>query len=315
MTDNYCVIIAGDAQTTLERNVYRMEGAVQGALNAGCTLQGGASFTNWKLQNGNNMFGFTQAVTCKSPCAQVMKVDANGNTVIINSSSDILSEASSNFKKLAINFADASAKFESGFTDYAPDQKEDIKFASGVKAIPGLYKGYLLGGTNLSDDLYMFVSTKVIGLSPNANYSLAINKVTIATNVPKGQAGVGGRPGEDVWIKVGAYNEHPEEVLRESNYVTTNFDHGNQSNDGHNAFVIGNFAKQSEDKSKNYELKDLISHKHLDVVSNSHGEMWLIFGTDSGFEARTDAYFISADVNLVLKQGADGVANADHIEL
>jgi hypothetical protein len=184
----------------------------------------------------------------------------------------------------------------------------DIKFISSQKSIPGLdEEGYFLGGTNLSDDLYMFLTTKIGDLAPNTKYVLSCFSLTIATNVPKGLAGVGGKPGESVWIKLGAYNLHPEEILKSPNYISTNFDHGNQSNDGNNAFVMGNFAKQSDDKSNNYELKELSSSKHLEAQTNEVGEMWLIFGTDSGFEARTEAYFISADIDLTLKLGYESL--------
>lgn len=71
MVLNYCIIIGGDSQNTLQNNVFGMNGAVQQALNQGCVLQGGVSISTWKLGNGQNMFGFVQAVLCNVPCAQV----------------------------------------------------------------------------------------------------------------------------------------------------------------------------------------------------------------------------------------------------
>lgn len=72
-----------------------------------------------------------------------------------------------------------------------------IQFTSVQKAIPNLNKyGYLLGGANRSDDLFMYITTKISGLNPHAKYSLSVSSLSIATNVPKGLTGVGGRPGE-----------------------------------------------------------------------------------------------------------------------
>jgi hypothetical protein len=34
--------------------------------------------------------------------------------------------------------------------------------------------------------------------------------------------------------------------------------------------------------------------------------MWLIFGVDSGFEARTDAFFIEADMSLTPASNVSG---------
>lgn len=100
MGQNYCVILEGDAKNILQDNVYIMNSAVQSALNAGCSLQGGVSTTTWKLANGQNMFGFVQAALCNAPCAQVIETTTKkGNSEIqhiISNSGDIHIDSSCN---------------------------------------------------------------------------------------------------------------------------------------------------------------------------------------------------------------------------
>ena len=169
----------------------------------------------------------------------------------------------------------------------------------------------MLAGTNVSDDLFMFITTKLGGLEPNTKYNFSVDNLTIATNVPKHLSGIGGAPGESVFIKAGSYKSHPERVLQE-NYITTKFDHGRQSQDGVNAIKLGDFAKENDgDHSHSYKIKTLTSQKHIVAESNEKGEMWLFFATDSGFEGRSEPYFISADISLE-SIGMGGILNPDN---
>ncbi len=59
-----------------------------------------------------------------------------------------------------------------------------------------------LGGDNRSDDLFMFYKAHVGGLLPGASYFVRF-EVEVATNVPMGCVGIGGAPGESVWVKAG----------------------------------------------------------------------------------------------------------------
>ena len=65
-----------------------------------------------------------------------------------------------------------------------------------------------------------------------------------ATNAPSGCVGVGGAPGENVWIKAGATDIEPESVL-DSSLPVVNIDKGNRSTSGENAFVLGDVASST----------------------------------------------------------------------
>ena len=54
----------------------------------------------------------------------------------------------------------------------------------------------------------MFFKGPVGGLSPGASYGVSVS-VEVATDTPAGCVGVGGAPGESVWIKPGAIAVEP----------------------------------------------------------------------------------------------------------
>lgn len=145
-----------------------------------------------------------------------------------------------------------------------------------------------ISGKNMSDDLFMFMKKKVSGLVPNTTYSVWFN-VTFASNVPDNMAGVGGSPGESVYIKAGATSVEP--MLEEDNmgYYRMNIDKGNQSTGGSDMIVLGDFSNDTD--MEEYTLKTVGNTEGFAVTSNENGEAWLIVGTESGFEATTTIYY------------------------
>ncbi|KUO64157.1 MAG: hypothetical protein ACYCZ2_06870 [Lutibacter sp.] len=117
----------------------------------------------------------------------------------------------------------------------------------------------------------------------------------IATNVASGAFGVGGSPGEGVYIKAGAATNEPLKILDSSNDYRMNIDKGNQLQDGADMKLIGNFANGTEFFV--YKFKVLRTTSPIRVISNSNGELWTIVGTDSAFEATTTIYYNSIKVN------------------
>lgn len=151
-------------------------------------------------------------------------------------------------------------------------------------------------GKNLSDDLFMFIKKKVDGLQPGTKYYVSF-EIEIASNAASGLFGVGGAPGESVYIKAGASTHEPMKVLDESdNYFRMNIDKGNQSQGGADMKVIGDFANGTDESV--YTLKQLDSDSPIEVRSNESGELWLIIGTDSGFESTTTIYYNRINVTV-----------------
>ncbi len=168
-------------------------------------------------------------------------------------------------------------------------------------------KALMLTGQNSSDDLFMYVKkqlTTADGITPDTEYFVRFT-VEFATDAPAGVMGIGGPPGEAVWIKVGAAPMEPVPVAQTDsphpNFVA-NVDKGSQNDDGEHAVRIGDAAKVNNDEFYVYELKTLNnSDRPLEVTSDENGSLWIFVGTDSGFEGRTTLYYTNISVELALK--------------
>ena len=199
------------------------------------------------------------------------------------------------------DFRDGRQGFTAGFADYPPAHAEIYELTSDYRALPAPlepHSALFLSGVNRSDDLFMFFKGPIGGLRPGALYRATVG-VEIATDTPAGCAGVGGAPGESVWIKAGVTAVEPRPV-REGDYLRMNVDIGSQSQGGADAVVLGNVAnsRRCEEPSQ-WELKSFASRTTPEPISvPPDGRVWLLFGADSGFESRTELYFTRASVTL-----------------
>jgi len=146
----------------------------------------------------------------------------------------------------------------------------------------------LLSGNNHSDDLFMFIKKKISGLTPNATYDVTFD-IEFASNVADGIVGIGGSPGEGVTIKAGSTQIEPMKVLDINDMYRMNIDKGNQSNSGKDMIVIGDFSNDTWENV--YTLKSVTNDTPFIVQADTNGELWLIVGTDSGFESTTSIYY------------------------
>lgn len=205
-------------------------------------------------------------------------------------------------KTISFDFNQNTEGWIGDFADYPnePDVENFYEFDFSHSELPEplsfLGGAIKQSGTNRSDDLFMFVKKKVSGLRANTNYRINI-EIEIATNAASGQVGVGGAPGESVFIKAGATSEEPNKVLNVSeNYFRMNIDKGNQSVDGIDMKNLGDFANGTS--LNQYVLKKLQNSNPQQVRTNALGELWLIIGTDSGFESTTTIYYNTVQVKL-----------------
>lgn len=163
----------------------------------------------------------------------------------------------------------------------------------------------LLSGNNHSDDLFMFLKRRVSGLAPDTTYQLEL-RVVFATDVPRGCAGIGGSPGESVFVKGGASGIEPLRVMDDTSGHATwimNIDKDSQTNGGTDAQVLGDFANSEDCESSDfsYELKELsnLELPAFDVTTDGNGDAWLLLGTDSGFEGTTTIYYTEIEAVFV----------------
>jgi hypothetical protein len=197
--------------------------------------------------------------------------------------------------RLDFDFARSDHGFSAGFADYPQNgDPSQYRFTNSWQARPANLGGssaLFISGVNRSDDLFMFWKKRVTGLPPNASVMFTM-EIQLASKYAEGLVGVGGAPGEAVTIKAGAVAFEPQAIVEpREGWLRMNLDKGNQSVGGTNMSVIGNVAKP-DDGNGNYVL--LMRHQHghpLCSRTASDGSLWLIFGTDSGFEGLTALYY------------------------
>ncbi len=198
------------------------------------------------------------------------------------------------------DFRSDSYAWEGDFSDYPVGDSAKYSLAFGYAELPsnlGSGKGLMLTGNNLSDDLFMFIKKNLSDLRPNTEYSISF-EVKFATNVGTGAIGAGGSPGESVYLKAGAYTEEPDKIALDG-YYTMNLDKGNQSSRGDDMIVIGTISSANANDF-DYVLETRNNITSFKARTNQNGELWIIVGTDSGFEGTTTIYYTQISLVLTL---------------
>jgi hypothetical protein len=211
----------------------------------------------------------------------------------------------------SFNFAAGPQEWIAGFADYPAGQEAFMELDSAYKPLAAeLGSGrwaLFISGNNHSDDLFMFFKRRLSGLKPATTYS-ATFAVEIATNVPRGCGGAGGSPGASVYLKAGSSTAEPRVVPDGLGTLRLTIDKGNQATGGSNAVVLGNIENSlpctaENDVARKWELKQLSSRSNaINVETDSDGGLWLLMGTDSGFEATTSLYYTTFHVTLVVNR-------------
>lgn len=200
---------------------------------------------------------------------------------------------------LNFDFAEQAHGFTAIFADYPPADAAIYSLTNDWRARPanlGAAPALFISGKNRSDDLFMAWKRQIGGLQPDTDYLLTF-EVEFASKYATGLVGVGGAPGDAVALKAGAVPFEPLAVPQ-SNYLRMNLDKGNQVNGGPNMPTIGTIAKPA-DNNYNYVLLTRANHgSPMSARTAANGTLWLIFGTDSGFEGETALYFTRLKVWL-----------------
>lgn len=154
-------------------------------------------------------------------------------------------------------------------------------------------------GHNRSDDLFMFLKKQITGLSPSTTYQITFD-IELASQYPEAAPGAGGSPGGSVYLKAGATAEEPLPVAEDNSrvpFLRMNIDKGNQSQEGADMFNIGTVGIENEEYR--YELIQRgNSDRPFSATTDADGNLWLVVGTDSGFEGLTVLYYNSIKVRL-----------------
>lgn len=195
-------------------------------------------------------------------------------------------------------FKNGKQGWKSGFSDYPVDDADIYELVAEIADLPDESgeTGFRLKGMNRSDDLFMYLKGKVAGLHVNTDYTL-YGSISFMSNAGADCIGIGGAPGESVYMKLGATEIEPEQL---DFYM--NIDKGNQSQPGNDAMVIGNVVTEGANcEGTEYGIKtiEIAEADGFEIQSSPTGELWIMIGSDSGYEGLTDLYY--TEVHLTLK--------------
>ena len=227
-------------------------------------------------------------------CSLIAMSACGGNATSINSG------------KMDITFNQNIDGWTANFADYSVGMEDSIAFNANIETLPAPLQPQLalkLQSQNTSDDVWMWVHKKVAGLKPNATYRVKIS-IDFASNAGTGCAGIGGAPGEGVTFKAGAVSVEPQKIFKDNlnNFLTVNFDKGNQQTDGPTVKNIGDLTTNSDICNNGpFMQKQLNSPASGTLVkTDSNGNLWMVIGTDSGFEGVTTYYLMYGQVTWEL---------------
>lgn len=197
-------------------------------------------------------------------------------------------------------------EWAAGFADLPADYDPDLyELDSGWGELPSGLEGsaIYLSGHNRSDDLFMFIQKQITGLKPETTYQVDFD-IELASNTPPGLVGIGGSPGDNVYVKAGAVDVEPQVVTDATNWLRMDIDKGNQASEGEDTINLGTIANPNIDPETStgdeYALMNLSNQGvPFHVTSSKDGSIWVIVGTDSGFEGSTTIYYDSIDIGLV----------------
>lgn len=198
------------------------------------------------------------------------------------------------------------------FADYpsADSAFYELKFARTTLPAP-LDTGkhaLMIRGANHSDDLFMFIKKRITGLTPNKIYKVFID-VEMASAAPTHAVGIGGAPGESVFLKAGATLVEPRKV-ESGGFYSMNIDKSNQASPGADMDTIGHIGV-----SDTTTVFTLISRTNADhpfsLSTDDRGEIWICIGTDSGFEGTTTLYYNKITLSFDNMTGKDDPENGD----
>ena len=194
------------------------------------------------------------------------------------------------------DFNQGAQFWQAGFADYPSDNADIYQLESGIRNVPPGFrgKGFYLAGMNRSDDLFMYIKKQITGLEPSTRYQLSV-AVSFLTDAGADCVGIGGAPGEAVYLKFGYAASEPQQA---GYYL--NVDKGNQSQDGTNGRVIGNIASPMIGcDGQNFASKTVNGNSTpLQFTSNTNGTIWVFIGTDSGFEGLTRLYYQEVELRI-----------------
>jgi hypothetical protein len=211
--------------------------------------------------------------------------------------------------QVSFDFRNGAQRWQAGFADYPPDTNKNGSYdlLAEVRTLPpelGVGTGFYVQGDNHSDDLFMFLKRRLNsadGIIAGQTYQITFTLV-FASSAQSGCFGIGGSPGDSVGLKAGASPAEPIAIFDSSPLFSLL--RMNVSKDPYQGNIaaspMGSIANGIPCGSpQNSYISIQRTHQHTSLVNaNSKGELWLLIGSDSGFEGLTALYYQRIDVTL-----------------
>ncbi|HEV8607484.1 MAG TPA: hypothetical protein VGQ99_19270 [Tepidisphaeraceae bacterium] len=203
------------------------------------------------------------------------------------------------------DFRHGQQGWRGGFADVFAHPEVSQELEWGIRPLPSEIRagtGMFITSHNSTDDTFMYL-TKALGrsdgLEKSATYQVRFD-IRVASNAPSNCGGIGGQPGESVYLKAGATPIRPRATADEEGIKRLNVDHGQQATGGKAASLIGNIANGQDCPNNPTYVSLRRMHIHPTLVkTDGEGRMHLIVGTDSGFEGTTALYYQRIGMKLI----------------
>ncbi|MBA2492701.1 MAG: hypothetical protein H0V34_13740 [Gammaproteobacteria bacterium] len=202
------------------------------------------------------------------------------------------------------DFSQSAPGWSVGFADLPQGQDGFFELIFDLRPLlPDLNpnrNGLFISGNNRSDDLFMFVRRRITGLQPNQTYLVDFS-VGIGSEAGNDCIGAGGSPA--ITLKAGASVVQPVATPDANGFLRMNIDNGNQTVGGADMQVLGNIGVNVDCVNPVFAPKRLESStaRLFQVQTGDDGSLWLVVGTDSGFEGVTRLFYTRIEARFSLR--------------
>jgi hypothetical protein len=153
----------------------------------------------------------------------------------------------------------------------------------------------------LSQQIVISGSSKCIqDTQPNTTY-LVDFEIEIGSEAGSDCSGIGGSPA--ILLKAGATIIEPIAEPDSAGFLMMNIDKGNQTEGGNDAQVLGDIGVDVDCLNPVFQIKKLGSQQNnlFEITTDDTGSVWLIVGTDSGFEGITNLFYTEIEAIFLTK--------------
>ncbi|MBA2556404.1 MAG: hypothetical protein H0V12_03510, partial [Chloroflexi bacterium] len=150
---------------------------------------------------------------------------------------------------LVYDFGAEAHGWTADVADYPISVGPSIAFEAGLRELPDTAPpgssgtAFLLSSYNTPDDLFTFMKRKLrsgAGLLPSQDYRVRY-RMRFLSDAPSDCFGIGGAPGESVYLKAGGSHREPQPI-RIGDDIELNLPKGDQAQSGGVLSVAGNVA-------------------------------------------------------------------------